>query len=659
MVGFVHTIGVITLKDDSRFTAATPSTRKEGVGFMQETHRQSLIEKLKRHFIYEPPEPEKQFVLPETSEADKARYIQKKALGSVVDRVEDMINGAKSLAEVLEDANARLKSGEMNADEFEKLKIQAEKLENRRRELDPMLLSYQHGNIDIGRQTVSSSLLENKATLSRIYHLPKNMDLQIREFVLKGKLPVNIMLGYIDGMVDKQLLTLSLLQPLMIFEHEKEGLIGEALIDKMVNNLIPHIQAQKITTYKEVTKGINAGDCVIFIDGCGQALQIDVKGYKNRGIGKAEIEKTVRGSQAAFGESLRQNTALLHSVLQSTDFVTEMLPIGKINAKNCAVLYMEGIVNEEAKNELIRRIKGTKRDEIFDAGAFSQMLSENKWQFPENLSTERPDRVVAALMQGRVAMMVEGDPFAYIAPVNLWDFFHNPEDYEMRLPAAVFMRVLRYIGTFLAFILPSVYLSLVTFHYEAIPTEILLAIAGYRQFVPFPSLLELLMMIFAFELIREATLRVPGQLGGSIGIVGAIILGQAAVSAKIVSPLLVVVVAITGLSSYVIPEYRLGFAIRISQYAMLVGASLFGLVGVSMMIVLIVVQLMAIKSLGVPFLTPIIPRTATVSDILRVPSASSANMRRPDELNPKRVQQRPSSYDLWREQEPTQKEDDK
>lgn len=624
-----------------------------------ESHLDALYKNIKKHFTYRPPAPQSQFVLAETDDAERARYIERKSLGSVVDRVEDLISGAKSVAQVMEEAEAKLKNGEMDREEFEKLKIKVEMLELRQKELDPMLLSYQHGNIDVGRQTISSSLAENKATLARIYHLPQNMDLQIREFELKGKLPVKIMLGYIDGMVDKQLLTLSLLQPLMIFEYEQEGLVGERLADKLINNLVPHIVAKKIKTYQDVTKGINSGDCVVFIEGSGEGLVVDVKGYKNRGIGKAEIEKTVRGSQAAFGESLRQNTALMHSILQSTDFVTEMFPIGKINAKNCAVMYIEGIVNESAKRELIRRIKGTKNDEVFDAGSLSQMVSENRWQFPENLSTERPDRVSASLLQGRIALMVEGDPFAYISPVNIWDFFHNPEDYEMRLPAAVFMRVLRYIGTFLAFILPSFYLSLVSFHSEAIPTEILLAIAGYRQFVPFPSLLELLLMIFAFELIREATLRVPGQLGGSIGIVGAIVLGQAAVSAKIVSPLLVVVVAITGLSSYVIPEYRLGFAVRISQYAMLVAASMFGLVGVSIVVLLIVVQLSAIKSLGVPFLTPVIPRTSTVSDILRVPIAFNNDIYRPDELSPKRVQKRPSKEEVWRKEDPAQKEDKK
>ena len=624
----------------------------------QESHSAYFYGKLKQFLTYKPPEKEKDFVLAETSQAERDTYIRRKALGTVVDRLEDVLDGAKSVAEVMEEAQAQLAKGELDAEAFEKLKIRVARLEERQKEIDPLLLSYQHGNIDVGRQTISASLAENKDVLSRLYHLPKNKDLQLREFELKGKLPVKVMLAYIDGMVDKQLLTLTVLQPLMLTEYESEGLVGDALVEKMANHLIPHIQAVKTPVLSDALKGINAGDCLIFVDGAAAAIHVDVKGYKSRGIGKAEIEKTVRGSQAAFGESLRQNTALIHAMLQSTNLVTELFPLGKINTKNCGVLYIEGIVNESAKKELLRRIQGTKRDEVFDAGAFSQMISRNKWQFPENMSTERPDRVVAALMQGRLVVLVEGDPFAYIAPVNLWDFFHNPEDYEMRLPAAVFMRVIRYIGALLAFLLPSFYISLVSFHYEAIPTEILLAIAGYHQFVPFPSLLEVLMMVFAFELIREATLRVPGQLGGSICIVGAIILGQAAVSAKIVSPLLVVIVAITGLASYVIPEYRLGFAIRISQYAMLGAAAVFGLVGVSVAIVILLAQLAGIKSLGVPFLTPIMPRTATATDILRVPAASGSDKWRPDELSPKRVQQKPTDSELWRKGAPVQTEED-
>lgn len=624
---------------------------------MGQSHIGCLYEKIRDYMHYTPKSEDNTFVLPETNERQRTIYNQKKAKASVLDCLVDVKNGVKSASDVIEMAKEKLESGKWTKEDVEVLKIRLEMLQIRADELDPIILAYEHGNMDRGRISVSSSLLENKTTISRLYHLPQNKDIQIREFELKGKVPIKMMLNYIDGMVDKQLLTLALLQPLMLFEYEKEGLIGATLIDKLVNNFIPHLQPIKIKSYQDVTKSINSGDCVLFIEGSQEALGIDVKGYKSRGIGKAEIEKTTRGSQAAFGEALRPNTALIHAMLQSTDLVTEMFPLGKVNGKNCAIMYVDGIVNETAKKELIRRIKGVKRDEVFDAGAFSQMISENKLQFPENMSTERPDRVVAALMQGRIALMVDGDPFAYIAPINLWDFFHSPEDYEMRLPAALFMRVLRYVGLVLAFFLPSFYIALVLFHYEAIPTEILLAIAGYRQFVPFPSILELLMMIFAFELIREATLRVPGQLGGSIGIVGAIILGQAAISAKLVSPLLVVVVAITGLASYVIPEYRFGFAVRITQYVMLVASASMGLIGFSLVLVLLVLELVGLKSLGVPFLAPIIPKTSTVQDILLVPMSDENDLWRPDELNTERIQRKPIKGEMWRSEKPEQKEE--
>lgn len=624
---------------------------------MEKSHIGALYDNLKKSLKYTPLKEEKVFVLPENDASFWEEYNGGKAKGSVTECLEDIINGAKSIEEVMQMVEEKYKSGAWNKEDIEELKIRLKMLENRQSEFEPMRLAYEHGNTDKGRITVSSSLRENKDIIGKIYHLPQNKDIQMREFTLKGKVPVKIMMAYIDGMVDKQLLTLSLLQPLMLFEYEKDGLVGTPLLDKMVEHLIPYLQVQRFKTIQEATTGINSGDCVLFIEGANEALDLDVKGYKNRGIGKAEIEKTTRGSQAAFGESLRQNTALLHSMLQSTDFVTELFPLGKVNAKNCGVMYVDGIVNETAKKELIRRIQGVRRDEVFDAGSFSQMIARNRMQFPETLSTERPDRVISALMQGRIAFMVDGDPFAYIAPVNLWDFFHNPEDYEMRLPAAFFMRLLRYAGLLITFLLPSLYIALVSFHYEAIPTEILLAIAGYRQFVPFPSIIELLLMIFSFELIREATLRVPGQLGGTIGIVGAIVLGQAAVSAKIVSPLLVVIVAITGLASYVIPEYRFGFAVRITQYGMLIGAAALGLVGISIGLVIIMIQLTGLKSLGVPFLAPVVPRTSGMQNILGVSLTGGGDLWRPDELNTRRVQKKPSAVEIWRNEMPEQKEE--
>ncbi len=590
---------------------------------------------LKNQLVYRPPAQSQTFVLPEQDAMEeRAARAAEKAAAS---RLHDLATGRDEI--------------ERFAEESEK------KAAKRTAELDPVILGYQHGRE--GRITVSASLDENRSVLEARYHVPRNKDLQLREFTLAGQKPCRILLAFIDGMVDKKLLTQAVIKPLMCYKNERGNLTGSELTDYVIHAVMPNTAAQKMAEYGKVYEAINGGDCVVFIEGSGEAVTADVKGFPSRGIGKTEIERTVRGSQAAFGEALRQNTAALHAMLQSSDFVTELFPTGKVNGKMCAVMYIDGIVNEAARKEIVRRIHGTLCDEVFDAGVFSQMLSENRLQFPENMSTERPDRVAAALLQGRVAVMVDGDPFAYIAPVNLWDFFHTPEDYEMRAPAAFFMRLLRYAGTLTGMFLPGLYISLVLYHHEAIPTEILLAIAGYRQFVPFTSIMEISFMIIAFELIRESTMRVPGQLGSSIGIVGAIVLGQAAVTAKIVSPLLVVVIAITGLSSYIVPEYRLGFSLRITQYAILVASCFAGLVGISLVSVFLVAELAGIKSLGIPYLTPLAPRTASAGDILRIPSSFTPNMRRPDELNTERVQKKPTPEELWRKQKPEQKQNAK
>lgn len=587
---------------------------------------------LKKQMRYEPLHEEVAFVLPERGDNEtKASAAVKMSQDSYAD---DLARGNNEIEALVDSGNT-------------------ERAAKRAAEMEPLILAYQHGHRY--RVTVSSSIDENRAVLEARYHLPRNKDLQLREFKLAGAVPCRILLAFIDGMVDKKLLADAVIKPLMLNQSERGERTGRELTDFLVESLLPNTQAQRMAELTEVYRAINGGDCVVFIEGSGEALTADVKGFPSRSIGKTDIERTTRGSQTAFGEVLRQNTAMLHAMLQSTDFVTELFPIGRINGKYCAVMYIDGVVNETARREIVRRIQGTRNDAVFDAGVFSQMISGNRLQFPEYLSTERPDRVVAALTQGRIAFMVDGDPFAYVAPVSLWDFFHTPEDYEMRLPSAMFMRILRYVGTLTALLLPGVYISLVKYHHEAIPTEILLAIAGYRQFVPFSSIMEMVLMIMAFELIRESTMRVPGQLGSSIGIVGAIVLGQAAVSAKVVTPLLVVVIAVTGLASYILPEYRLGFATRVTQYAVLLAGCLLGLVGVSLVCVFLVAELVGIRSLGMPYMTPLSPLTSSVGDILRIPSSVSADMWRPDELNTERRQKKPTADELWRKQEPAQK----
>lgn len=515
----------------------------------------------------------------------------------------------------------------------------------RKEELAPILLAYRHGFDDPSQIQVSCSLEENAAQLRVLYHAKRTDDLKLRFFTLRSTMEKGLLFVYLDGMVDAKLTTEAVIAPLMLMAEEKTIASAEVMTERIRRTLLPMMQTQEGTDFASIVTVINKGGGALFVEGASRAFLLELPAYPKRAVGKAQIEETVRGSQSSFTESMRDNISQVRSILRSENLVAQIVTVGRINRKECAILSMEGIANPSLVREIKRRLEGVAVDHVFDCGALMQFLTVEMTQFPQTLTTERPDRTAQALMQGRVALLLEGDPFVAILPVALWDFFHSTEDYEMRPPGALFMRMLRYMGAVVTMLLPALYIAMTYFHQEAIPSQLLVVIAGYRQMVPFPSLIEMLLLIISFEFIREATLRVPGRLGGSISIVGAIILGQAAVTAKLVSPVLVVVVALTGLASYILPEYRFAFSLRICQYVFLLVGGLTGLVGISIVLVLLIVDLAGMESFGMPFLSPIVPRTA-LRDRIREILGGEDSMR-PDALNPIRIVKQEGSGKKW------------
>lgn len=505
----------------------------------------------------------------------------------------------------------------------------------RARELEPIVLSYRHGFDEKKSIQVSAGLQENVERLRSYYHAERTDDLKVRFFTLRSRMQAGLALVYLDGMVDAKLTTQAVIEPLMLWAWDNELTNAEDIAEDIRQRFLPMMQAVEGADFDAIITTLNKGGGVLLLEGYAKSFLMELAGYPCRSVGKAEIEETVRGSQAAFTESMRGNISQVRSILRSENLVAEVTSVGGINRKECAILSVAGIVNPSLVREIRRRLDEVAVDHVFDCGALMQLLTAERTQFPQMLTTERPDRSADALMQGRVAIILEGDPFVAILPVSLWDFFHSTEDYEMRPPGAFFMRMLRYMGAVVTVLLPSLYIAMTYFHQEAIPGQLLVVIAGYRQMVPFPSLIEMLLLIVSFEFIREATLRVPGRLGGSISIVGAIILGQAAVTAKLVSPVLVVVVALTGLASYILPEYRFAFSLRICQYVFLLVGGMSGLVGISIVLVLLWIDLAGMESFGMPFLSPIVPQTA-FRDLAGEVWGDEVSLR-PDALNPWRI----------------------
>lgn len=571
---------------------------------------------------YRPPQEKERFVLAENTAEDirEARRMAEAKRKQAIER-----DAAIGKQEQVELSKLRGEEGVVKWADWQE----------RERELAPIVLSYRHG-FDAKRSiSVSAGLQENIERLRSCYHAERTDDLKVRFFTLRSRMQAGLALVYLDGMVDAKLTSQAVIEPLMLWAWDSELTQAEDIAEHIRQRFLPMLQAVEGTDFEAIITTLNKGGGVLFLEGYAKAFLMELAGYPRRSVGKAEIEETVRGSQAAFTESMRGNISQVRSILRSENLVAEVTTVGGLNRKECAILSVAGIVNPSLVREIRRRLDGVAVDHVFDCGALMQLLTAERTQFPQMLTTERPDRTADALMQGRVAIILEGDPFVAILPVSLWDFFHSTEDYEMRPPGAFFMRMLRYMGAVVTVLLPSLYIAMTYFHQEAIPSQLLVVIAGYRQMVPFPSLIEMLLLIVSFEFIREATLRVPGRLGGSISIVGAIILGQAAVTAKLVSPVLVVVVALTGLASYILPEYRFAFSLRICQYVFLLVGGMAGLIGISIVLVLLWIDLAGMASFGMPFLSPIIPQTAFRDLVGEVWGGEM--FLRPDALNPWRI----------------------
>jgi len=606
---------------------------------------------IKKLLVYSPSNQPDPFVLSETTDDNKNSAEESPPLDlKGVRQFEAMLRYAKRLTIFMEKFIEVLRNGQ-GPDKAEELQIEYTALEKQQAEISGILLSYNSsGGVE---PAISTSLEENQKAIEDLYNLPLNKDVVIRKLTIPGQPAVKAMLVFMDGLADKKIVNMTVLQPLMMMRNAQEQLYGADLVRIIMEEYLPSGQTSRVGSFKEVQQGINTGDAVLFFDGMDEALTIETKGFEHRGVDRPATEQSVRGSQNAFTEVLRVNTALIRSMLHSSDLITEMIPVGKRGHSNCAMMYLKSVANQELVAEVRRRIQGVDTDLIIDSGILESFIEDyQKNPFPKSLSTERPDRVVVHLAEGRVAILVDGSPFGHIVPVSLFTLMHSADDFAMHFYYSNFLRIIRWMGGFISMLLPAVYLAISTFHQEAIPTELLLSITAARAQVPFPTIFEILLMELAFELIREGGLRIPGILGSTLGIVGAIILGQAAVTAKIVSPIMVIVIAVTGLASYSIPDYRLASVFRLFRLVFVFLALVMGLVGVACGGFILTAILCSIKSFGMPYMAPVAPKTTPGGDIiLRKPVYMQKW--RPDELNPQDVIRQGDVSRPWIKQRPT------
>lgn len=484
---------------------------------------------------------------------------------------------------------------------------------------------------DVEPQKIFTEIDKNLDFLKYKYNALICNDVIIREFsLLAQNIEYKAFVMYIDGMVDSPVINEFILSPLMmrnranIFDDKQKKFVSEKkidnvtlknfkkskeknLVDFIYNSLIPQNSVDKVTDFSDVYSAINMGNCMLFVDSLDTAFNLDVKGFKQRNIDSPSNEIVVRGSQEAFVENIRTNTSMIRRLVNNENLVMETLTVGQITKTQVSIGYIKSLANEDLVAEVRYRINNLSVDYLISSGQLEQLIQDSPESlFPQMVATERPDKVSNFLLEGRVVIVVNGSPYVLVAPGVFVDFITSPEDLNLKYQFSNLEKIIRLLAIFLSLLLPGIYIAVTNYHQELIPTELLFTIAAARESVPFPTFVEILLMEVSFELIREAGLRVPTPLGSTIGIVGALILGEAAVSASLVSPVLIIIIAITGICSFSIPDFSLNFTFRIYRFVYIILGYMAGFLGISFGVFIQLAIMCKLKSFGSPYINPYI-----------------------------------------------------
>ena len=423
-----------------------------------------------------------------------------------------------------------------------------------------------------------------------------------RLFVGDERLEIYVV--YMDSMYDRDFVDGVLLKNLLFDVSQlPKSHAGQAIFNKYLATADVKETDQMEDVIDEVLKGNTA----ILVEGMAKGIIVSSKDLPGRGVSEAETEVSVRGSKESFTESFRVNTVLIRRRIRDTRLKSKQMTVGVRSKTDVALMYMEDLVRPAILDEVLKRLERFQIDAILDS-SYLEALTEEEWfsPFPQYQSTERPDKAASALLEGRLVLVVDNSPMVLLLPATFPCFFQASDDYYDRWDAANFVRLLRYAAAFAAVLLPGLYIALAGFHPEALPLSFALSFAASREGVPFILPVEVIVMELAFELLREAGIRLPGPMGSTLGIVGGLIIGQAAVDAHIVSPVVVILVALTALSAFTIPNELFASAFRMIKFYFIIAASLGGFVGLTAAVLTVLVHLSGLKSFGVPYMMPFV-----------------------------------------------------
>ncbi len=434
-------------------------------------------------------------------------------------------------------------------------------------------------------------------------------DLHIQRF--RSGNGVELALLYIEGMVDQHILIHSVTSSLMDLKMVE---VPEDVnpIDYFSESVLSTSKTTKLHNWNDTVSLLLSGDAVILVQGSDQSIGCYCKGGQTRTITEPSSELVVRGPKDSFTESLVTNTSLIRQRIKNPALRVKSMHIGEVTKTEIKILYLEGIAKQGHVKELEDRLSRIEIDGILESGYLEEFIQDQTFTpFPQVINTERPDVVSGNLLEGRIAVLVEGTPFGLVLPVSFFQFFTSPEDYYLRSDIATFLRLLRILVFFVSLMAPSIYIAVTTFHQEMIPTVLLLGLAAQQEGVPFPAFIEAMIMEITFEILREAGIRMPRAIGQAISIVGAVILGEAAVQAGLVSPVMVIVVALTAISSFATPRFNIAISARLIRFVLMISAATFGFYGITIVLIMMIAHLCSLRSLGIPYLTSVAPFNAS------------------------------------------------
>lgn len=442
--------------------------------------------------------------------------------------------------------------------------------------------------------------------------LEQSVDLAQRDIIFHQQRKIHASSFYTDGLANTgqiDILMKSLLYKADKIHPDLEEVNNPSQFVDILKKTVMETASLKVIS--KISDGIDAilsGDTLMLIDHSEYAFVASTRGWDTRSVDEPQTEQVVRGPRDGFSESIRTNTALVRRRIRDPLFRIEGMQIGTKSKTDVNIAYLKGTVKEGLVDEVKARLERIKIDAILESGYIEELIEDAPFSpFSTIQSTERPDKVASAIYEGRVAIFTDNTPFVLIVPTYFWQFLQASDDYYTKYLSGSFFRLVRYLAFIISLTLPSIFVMLVSFHQEMIPTPLALTIASGRDVIPFPVLLEALTMEISFELMREAGLRMPKPIGQAVSIVGTLVIGQAAVQAGIVSPTMVIVVAVTGIASFAIPNSSAAFSIRLIRFPLLIAAGTLGLLGFAVVFAILALHAMSLRSFGESYLAPATP----------------------------------------------------